>query len=200
MPSVQPHFDGVTFLERNAGPFPYVEIREFLKFIFAQDEPCWIVNSDILFKGEREIFEDVQTLAYNTIVYGHRIDVECLQDTEGQPFEGGFDYFCISNNLDHIFMFTRVAMCMGQPWWDFWVPLTCIRRAISPLFCDNHIAYHQIHDQAWNIDSMFEYGKMLAYNLGMKTFDRADIEMFTKASGATIKSSSTHVHIGNEDG
>lgn len=211
---VRPHFDGVTFVEAkttaielyNGFKIPYVSVRSLLNYVWTQGYPCWIANSDVILNANKEKIAYIQRIAQTTLVFGSRIDIEG-DELKGKMYEEGFDYFVLQENLDHLFT-SRVHMCIGQPWWDFWVPITCIRKGVQPVKCQEGIVYHRKHETVWDVDQLYFFGKMLAKEIGTPDFNRSDLPkfsemiwnhiteqsktlMFKKTNGKETKSNST---------
>ena len=155
----------------------YVEINHILDEIFKTGETCWIINSDIILNITQSEIEEINDLAKYTLVFGSRIDID--YDDSKEVYKYGFDYFILNNNLNHLFT-SRTEFCMGQTWWDYWMPITCIRKRVTPIYYQKDIAIHHKHEQNWTQESNEYYAAHLAKEIGMKNFNRASLEQFTK--------------------
>lgn len=182
---VRPHFDGVTFLEAKTTArelygydIPYVSIRTLMSYVFNQSHPCWISNSDVMLGTSKQKIAYIQQIARTTLVFGSRIDVEG-EALEGKMYKEGFDYFVFNDNIDHLFT-SRIHMCIGQPWWDFWFPISCIRKGVAPIQCQEEIVYHRAHEVVWDIDQLYFFGKMLGKEIGIPEFNRCDLNKFSE--------------------
>lgn len=168
---------------------PYVSIDEILNYAFQQYEPTWIINADIFLHTNRSTIERLQVLAQDTIIFGYRIDVDNYTIPFNNPtiYYDGFDYFIISKKFDHLFISNKSKMFMGQPWWDYWIPLTCIRKNIIPILYNGNIAYHVRHPTNWNIDQWLKFGKILAANIGLLNLTNDDINILGQMTIETIR-------------
>lgn len=183
---IESSFDGVAFVEAKITAndlydfdIPYVSLREILAFVFSHKQPCWIANSDIILKTSKQKISYIQKIAKTTLVFGHRIDISGENFNKGRLYEGGFDYFALSNQIDHLFT-SRTHLCIGQPWWDFWLPITCSRKGIVPIRCRKKLAYHRKHKTMWNIDQHYFFGKLFARELGIPEFNRSELGRFSE--------------------
>lgn len=106
---------------------PYIYIYDFMRYLDSTDvEICGIINSDIHFRDVKNDFIDfIREEASNSLVYGHRLDVNNIDDSYGN-LSNGVDYFFFDKNL--ISIYKDDGLCMGQPAWDWWmVCVLCIR-------------------------------------------------------------------------
>lgn len=164
----------------------YVSLRAILDFIFKSDR-SWIINSDIILDDlAHPQISYLENASHQNLVFGNRIDVESVSSRSGNRYDNGYDYFILGPELDHIFT-SRTHVFMGQPWWDYWMPLTCIRKGIKPKLNMSKIAYHVEHDTNWNIDQMFRFGNIVAKDIGAKQFKRHELELFAEMSLRTIQ-------------
>jgi hypothetical protein len=151
--TIQPFFPDIKFhvVERTAieryGK-PYIYLYDFMSYLKSTDyKVCGIINSDIHFKGIRSGFREfIYREASDALVYGHRVDVADINDTEGLV-SNGVDYFFFYKELADIYQ--DDGLCMGQPTWDWWMVVVAatgykrIKRVLS------RIAFHQRHPQNW---------------------------------------------------
>lgn len=152
--TLKPYFPDIEFhiVERNAKEKfgkPYIYIYDFMSYLNSTDyNVVGIINSDIHL---RDVNQDLVNVIYeealDSLVYGHRIDVNHINDSLGTT-SNGVDYFFFDKNL--ISIYQDDELCMGQPAWDWWmvcVPASEYRTTKRLL---NPIGYHVIHPQQWD--------------------------------------------------
>lgn len=191
---VSPHFEGISFIEcensareLHGGKIPYPCIMDMLKYIFKQEERCCIINSDIILAGDP--FFEAASLG-KPLVFGHRVDIDSSSLLEGQFYTGGYDYFILGGEVEHLFLNMRPRFCIGQPWWDFWLPTTMIRKGIRPTKFCKPLGFHVKHEIQWDIDQLFYYGNLLSKEIGYKEFSRSELGAFTEIVSKTIEDNS----------
>ena len=110
-------------------------------------EICGIINSDIYLKGIGEDFREyICDQARDSLVFGHRVDVESMDNLNGKLYIG-HDYFFFDREFAYIY--PEEGFCIGQPAWDYWMvflPLV-YKKSVKKLL--NTIAYHIKHPQKW---------------------------------------------------
>jgi hypothetical protein len=128
---------------------PYIYIYDFLSYLKSTDyKVVGIINSDIHFKAVNQGFVNViYKEALDSLVYGHRLDVKNINDSNGTLCYG-VDYFFFDRNLIHIYQ--DDGLCMGQPAWDWWMVCVPASKNKTTKRILNPIGYHVIHRQQWN--------------------------------------------------
>ena len=151
---LKPYFPEVKFhiAERSAKEKygkPYIYIYDLMKYLKnTKYTVVGIINSDIHFKKVKsDILNVIYEQALDSLVYGHRMDVNNINDSYG-TLSNGVDYFFFNKKL--IDIYEDDGLCLGQPAWDWW--MVCLpaskhqktKRILTP------IGYHQIHPQQWD--------------------------------------------------
>jgi hypothetical protein len=151
---LKPYFPDIKFhiVDRSAKEKygkPYIYIYDFMRYLNSTDyKVVGIINSDIQFKDVKQGFVNViYQEALDSLVYGHRLDVNHINDSSGTLCYG-VDYFFFDKNLIHIY--TDDGLCMGQPAWDWWMVCVPASKNITTKRILNPIGYHVIHPQQWN--------------------------------------------------
>jgi len=190
MPNLKRCFRDVTFIQAKETAadlyfydIPYPTISEMIEFAFNQDEPTWIINSDIHLRAVDAQIESIQNKAKESMVFGRRTDIVDIADA-GNVYNDGFDWFVLYKDFDHLFTSTY-KFCIGQPFWDYWLPITFIRKGIPPFLCINEIAYHIKHEANWNSDQLKFFGSMLASETNIKIRSH-QINLLTYICNTTI--------------
>jgi hypothetical protein len=157
---LKPNFPGIEFhvVERSAIEKygrPYIYIYDFMRYLKkTKSKVCGIVNSDIHLRGVKNNFIDrLYDEALDSLVYGHRVDVYDISQSNGTVCNG-VDFFFFDNNL--IDIYEDDGLCMGQPAWDWWMVCVAAYAKKRTKRVLNHIAYHEIHPQEW-YESLNQY-------------------------------------------
>lgn len=156
--TIRPRLDGVVFepvqrsgLETFGKPLVYLD--SILDTARASDgELFGIVNSDIHLDPALPLREGLSRMAKYDLVYGTRMDVDALGDDDGEEYSIGFDYFFLSRDMAAIYPPSR--LCIGAPFWDYWMPARAIVSQRQPVLLKNHIARHLRHETVWGTDQL----------------------------------------------
>lgn len=185
-------FPEVRFIEveRNAMDTigkPFVFVDDLLSACRNSGDPVsGIVNSDIFFRAPVDLPALFAEHAANGIVYGSRVDLESCEARTGQVYEVGFDFFFMDR--DTAGLYPRTKLCMGAPMWDYWAPLIPILRGRPCRFLNAMVAFHVVHEQAWdneiNIRMMHE---IIQYSgIEFEGIDGVDFTTHNHASGRVL--------------
>ncbi|WP_052702888.1 hypothetical protein [Paenibacillus beijingensis] len=151
---IKPYFPDITFhtvwrTAKEKYGKPYVYIYDFMTYLKSSNSKvCGIINSDIHFKGlKKDFINFIHKETVDSLVYGHRVDVDHISSTDG-IVSNGVDFFFFDQQL--LSVYEDDGMCMGQPAWDWW--MVCVPAAYHKrtkrVF--SKIAYHQKHPQKWD--------------------------------------------------
>jgi FkbM family methyltransferase len=148
----------------------YVPINSMLHWAAGQGVDALLINADIElalapWEMARIRYVSAPGLAY-LVRYNHHGD---RSQAQREPY--GMDAFLIPKQ--HASKFPATFLCMGQPWWDFWIPhwFQCQRLPIySPDFA---AAYHEAHAQRWSWHEWYRCGAEVSRVAGLP---RADSE------------------------
>lgn len=66
----------------------------------------------------------------------------------GQPDPYGWDGVVLGPDLAA--RFTSPRFLLGQPWWDYWVPIRAIHLNIPLVLWEGRVALHPRHEEVWN--------------------------------------------------
>jgi hypothetical protein len=152
--TLKPYFPDIEFhiVDRSAKERygkPYIYIYDFMSYLNSTDyKVVGIINSDIHFKNVKQDFvNDIYEEAIDSLVYGHRVDVNHINDSLG-TVSNGVDYFFFDKKLIHIYQ--DDGLCMGQPAWDWWMVCVPASENKTTKRLLNPIGYHVIHPQQWD--------------------------------------------------
>ena len=128
---------------------PFVYFDDFIDYFKKTGQKiCGIVNSDVHLICAKNLPAFFSSEAQDCLVFGSRIDVDHLGNLQGEMYHMGFDFFFFDRVL--LDLFPAEEFCIGQPWWDYWMPLVpagkgkAIKRLTTP------IAYHVKHSINWD--------------------------------------------------
>jgi len=151
--TLETYFKDVIFVRaskdaKNKFGKPYIYFDDVLGFFKASDfKICGIVNSDIHLLNE-EFLPFVSKEAINSLVYGHRMNVESLDSlNHGEMDKFGFDYFFFDKEI--IEYYPKSELCLGLPFWDWWMVLIPLFYRVSVKKVMTAHAYHLNHPLAW---------------------------------------------------
>jgi hypothetical protein len=138
---------------------PYVSINAMLDYAKTMPEHDFVlINSDIILHEAKDVlrkyFEGKCKQGPGVI---KRVDFD-NDFSDGTTYEYGMDVFLLKR--EHLNIFPQGIYCMGQTWWDYWVPYSAIQSGLKPFLIPERIAYHKKHPIQYRNDQWF---KMTAY-------------------------------------
>jgi len=143
---------------------PVVYLDDFLEYFRQNDaELCGIVNSDIHLIGNESYISFLKEQAKNCLVYGSRVDVDSLDNLDGEFYEEGFDFFFFPKSL--ISCFPKSEFCIRMPWWDYWMASIPALQGIQTKNLVSPFAYHLRHPFNWSPEHHGILAKKFIYHL-----------------------------------
>ncbi len=150
---LEKEFPEVTFIKaerdtREVFGKPYTYMYDLIKMICQEAEDdalCVIINSDIVLNGFTENIKKVIIENSNqSLIYAHRQDVLDLANlAESKTSIDGIDIFFFKKDL--IDILEDDGLVIGQPVWDYWLPLVCKLKGKRLVELKNPIGYHLVH-------------------------------------------------------
>jgi len=163
---LKPHFPEVKLVQVNRDARkqygkPFVYLDDILEY-FRQsgNEICGIVNSDIHLISSNDLAAFFAMEAQGGLVFGSRIDIDNLATLEGEMYHLGFDFFFFDRKILDIF--PQEQFCIGQPWWDYWLPIVPLGKGLSVKRLMTPVAYHVNHPINWNPKVRTDLGMVMA--------------------------------------
>ncbi len=123
-------------------------------------EVCGIVNSDIFLKADSGFVNFVAETVGDGFLFGSRIDVDSMENLDGEKFIYGFDFFFFNRRIVECFPLS--GFCLGVPWWDYWAPFVPLARGVQCRELLSPVAFHVRHETNWSGDLFCDYGMMYA--------------------------------------
>jgi hypothetical protein len=134
--------------------------------ITCKSETVAIVNSDILLNQNLQI-----NINQRYLVNGLFIGTRCELDGDKKyPFIYGYDVFIFNSKYTNIFKNDKYVI--GMPWWDYWVPLACIKSGMNLYHIKDELIYHITHETNYDKDIWFEFAKCLYKDIVIDTFNK----------------------------
>jgi len=147
---------------------PYVPISAFIDYAKEHDlEQVMLINSDIVLRDEANEFDKYWNCAVNGLVISNREDHNGAF-TNGSRYLLGFDVFII--NSGHYHLIPQSMFCMGQTWWDYWIPYRFIKHGVSVFEAREPLFFHQVHDIQYDNS---EWRRMTEYLRWMEQFNHS---------------------------
>jgi hypothetical protein len=159
---LKPLFGGVEFVavgrdaRADCGK-PLVYLDDVVAFLAARGSPvCGLINSDIHLRATPEIVRHLLKEAGNSMVLASRTDVNTLDDSAGEVYKFGFDVFLFDRAI--LGTLPSTEFCLGQPWWDLWLPSCLIRppRRFALKFASSPFAYRVGPPEKTDADDGYE--------------------------------------------
>jgi hypothetical protein len=137
---------------------PYVLISAIIDYAKELDEECvLIINSDVIIKDSGNQAEYLKSISKEGIVIINRYDFE-NDLSEGKKYEQGFDGFFINKKWLHIF--PQSVLCMGQCFWDFWIPYQSILSKVPVFKIQEPYLYHRSHGAQYSTENWLATGEI----------------------------------------
>lgn len=112
------------------------------------EQPGLIVNSDIEFTGDAEMFAgDWKIPEGNVIKCGVRFDLH-PRSTKPRMFKWGIDAFLVTPEIAK--ELPDIGMSVGIPCWDYWIPMHFHLSGWSVLTKKTPGLQHEVHRQNWS--------------------------------------------------
>lgn len=169
-------FEGVEFIathRHNKSMFgrPHVIASAFIDYLREQKEEFNIIlNSDVIISGDTEKLKD---LSKSGVVIMNRRDFNYqIDEINTTVFEGGYDGFFIHRK--YLSLFPQTILCMGQCFWDYWIP-TCVINAGAKLynFKESYL-FHQRHNTQYSPEQWKKTGEIFRAEMGLMSFNRVE--------------------------
>jgi len=130
---------------------PQVKINALLYEAYGcGDNIIALINSDIEIKNDRKIIDVIEKKAQEGLVIVSRYNY--IKNYDDAALESwGIDIFAMKESKTCII--PERVYCMGQPCWDYWIPLCFMKEKLPIYQIVSPISFHQKHKGNWNDDS-----------------------------------------------
>ncbi|MBW2491613.1 MAG: glycosyltransferase, partial [Deltaproteobacteria bacterium] len=154
---------------------PYIYFDDFLEFFKSGDEQIFgIVNSDVFLFSENGVIPHILREAENSMVYGSRVEIDSLENLDGEFYDRGFDFFFFDRSI--LSCFPQSDACIGVTWWDYWAPLIPALNRVPIKKWDCPFAFHIKHAVRWDDKQWHAMGNQVSnYIFGKRCESRRSL-------------------------
>lgn len=110
-----------------------------------------IINSDIHLRADPSLLDSLSNAAKGSMVFGSRININSLDQTEGELYKLGYDFFFYGKDV--LGVYPSSPFRIGAPWWDLWAPMIPIHFGVLTKYLLDPIAFHVRHKGQWKMES-----------------------------------------------
>lgn len=137
---------------------PLITINALLDYAKDQvDDEFMIINSDIIIKDVFSMYAGIRERMPNAVTMVKRRDFD-KDINNNTVFESGIDIFFIHRNFLHIF--PQSIYCIGECWWDYWIPYTLLKNNVTVHKLNEPFAFHKTHAIQYD---MYKWGWIAEY-------------------------------------
>jgi hypothetical protein len=146
---LQSQFMQVEFVETNRTNEllfgkPFVIVSAIIDYLKTRKETKFLlINSDIVIYDSWNIERELYQLANEGVVVLNRFNYEDEFRT-AKRYDGGFDAFLINSKFLNIF--PQTVLCLGQCYWDYWLPYQCLIHNVPVITHKKAYIFHKSHD------------------------------------------------------
>jgi len=133
----------------------YVPIHAMCRWAAATARHVLILNSDIEIHITATVLERIRQTSAEGICYFLRYNYEADRQFS-TPDSWGFDAFLFHGR--HAGVVPDSFLSMGQPWWDYWLPLMFMKSGLPLWGVDYPAIFHRTHAQNWSWDNWHRCG------------------------------------------
>jgi hypothetical protein len=146
---------------------PYIVASALIDYLKTQnDEYNLLINSDIIINGDTE---KIKLLSKEQILIMNRGDFE-TDMSKSKVYELGFDGFFI--NRKFLDVFPQTILCLGQCFWDYWIPYSAIQAKVKVLTYREPYLFHKMHNAQYSADQWRKTGEIFRAEMGLMNFSK----------------------------
>lgn len=137
---------------------PLITINALLDYAKDQkDDHFMIINSDIIIKDVCDTLPGIRQRMENAVTMVKRRDFE-TDINKNEVFDSGIDIFFIHKKFLNIF--PQAIYCIGECWWDYWIPYVLLQNGITVHKLNEPFAFHKKHNIQYD---MYKWGWIAEY-------------------------------------
>lgn len=128
---------------------PYIKVNTILNIAKESDSECiCLINSDIeVVPNDNELFDELLDKSTDGLVMVSKYNYD--ENHIDSIVEGnGIDVFAF--NKKYIDLIPKSFFSLGQPVWDYWLPLQFAKNNVPIFHINEKLAYHKNHGLLWN--------------------------------------------------
>jgi hypothetical protein len=119
----------------------YVRVNVLLDWVVEYEETALIINSDLRLKARPEQLERLGNVAKDGLPYLLQYNYHPDGSLFVEPC--GISAFFVNPKV--AVLYDESFLCLGKPWWDYWIPFVAVQKSIA-LYCPSTIlAFHPQH-------------------------------------------------------
>lgn len=139
---------------------PKPALASLLAAAGAAAEPvCAIANADLLVRPVAGLADRLRREAEGALVISSRLDLDDPWAETGTVYRDGYDVFVFDRALASAL--PDLGLIMGEPWWDYWLPLTAAFRGVRLKRTPTPFALHLRHPLAYSDRLWRRFGRVL---------------------------------------
>lgn len=131
----------------------YIPINVMLNWARTEDVPALLINSDIEVQMSGPELQRVRCLSDGGLCYFIRYNHDERKE-EASPDSWGLDAFLLHGR--DASLVPDSFLSMGQPWWDYWLPLMFIRQNRPVYAVEFPAIFHRNHPQNWSWEAYLQ--------------------------------------------
>lgn len=160
---------------------PYVIISALIDHAKEQkDDHYLLINSDIeIYDKDSVTTNNLKRWSEDGIIVIHRQDYDQDINYFRQYVDGIDGFFLNKKWLD---VYPQTLLCMGQCFWDYWMPWIPIRQNVKVFTPSAPYLFHKMHNAQYSPDNWKKFGKIMMTETGMdKNFINKTVGQFSDA-------------------
>ena len=147
----------------------YVMINALLDYAKqAKGDHFLIINSDILLFDKHNVLPGIKQRSEEGITFIKRMDYETDFATS-KKYDHGIDAFFIHRKFLDIF--PQSIYCMGQTFWDYWIPYRSVEAGVPIFELKEPLAYHKKHDIQYKPEEWVKMGRYFQWENNLERFN-----------------------------
>jgi FkbM family methyltransferase len=143
----------------------YVFVNTLLDWAAEQNALVLLINADIRLQLEAWELQRIRRLCDGGLGYFIRFNHDGDIQRAGREVHG-IDAFLLHGR--DASLFRKSFLSLGQPWWDYWVPLVFANNNRPVRGIDFPVAFHRNHQQNWSWENWtrcgVEFGRAVGFN------------------------------------
>ena len=130
---------------------PYVSISAMIDWAKEQDcEEFCFINSDIELGYDVKLLGRIKSRMFTSVVISNRFDYDKKKVNTVQ-YLAGIDAFFLSKK--HLSIYPPSLFCMGQCFWDYYIPYVALKNNIEVVMMQNEFVFHKKHPVQYSHDN-----------------------------------------------
>lgn len=122
---------------------PYVSITSMIDWAKTQDSELFcLINSDIELVDDSRLLTKIANKSTSSVIVSNRHDYTKSKKKLTQ-YLAGIDVFFL--NKKHLSIYPQSLFCMGQCFWDYFIPFVALRNDYEVIMLQNKFALHKLH-------------------------------------------------------